>query len=406
MLRKMVISIFIVTSLYANSLKELLNSVEVTNENYQAQQALQEMSKKQYESATKDNYPTFNLIGAYENNSKVLETEPEDIAYAELKASYTLYDGERIRNNELSKKSLHESQQLKTQYLKQEIMLEVIKQYFSYQNTKSAIDVINYKINELDGQIKKFEILVKNDLETKDKLQALIASKKEALYDIETLKIDLENSILQLSLLTGFDILPQDNDKLMEPTYDEKDRFDIEAKKLEAKSVKYTSEGFNYLPTISINNSLKKQEYLHYDETYNDKFNNQIMLQINFPIFDFGKISKDKEASQLEALALNKEIAYKEKSIQIERKLALKSLESSKIKLDSAISGVEATNTTYEFSKKRFDVNLISYTEYLTELTKKQDANYRVILAKNDIELKKANLAFALGIDLLTLIKE
>ena len=57
-------------------------------------------------------------------------------------------------------------------------MLEVIKQYFSYQNTKSAIDVINYKINELNGQIKKFEILVKNDLQTKDKLQALIASKK------------------------------------------------------------------------------------------------------------------------------------------------------------------------------------------------------------------------------------
>ena len=406
MFKNIFIFFLISTSLYAISLKELLNSVEVTNENYQAQQALQEMSKKQYESATKDNYPTFNLIGAYENNSKVLKTEPEDIAYAELKASYTLYDGERIRNNELSKKSLHESQQLKTQYLKQEIMLEVIKQYFSYQNTKSAIDVINYKINELNGQIKKFEILVKNDLETKDKLQALIASKKEALYDIETLKIDLENSILQLSLLTGFDILPQDNDKLIEPTYDEKDRFDIEAKKLEAKSVKYTSEGFNYLPTISINNSLKKQEYLHYDETYNDKFNNQIMLQINFPIFDFGKISKDKEASQLEALALNKEIAYKEKSIQIERKLALKSLESSKVKLDSAISGLEATNTTYEFSKKRFDANLISYTEYLTELTKKQDANYRVILAKNDIELKKANLAFALGIDLLTLIKE
>lgn len=406
MFKNIFIFFLISTSLYAISLKELLNSVEVTNENYQAQQALQEMSKKQYESATKDNYPTFNLIGAYENNSKVLKTEPEDIAYAELKASYTLYDGERIKNNELSKKSLHESQQLKTQYLKQEIMLEVIKQYFSYQNTKSAIDVINYKINELNGQIKKFEILVKNDLETKDKLQALIASKKEALYDIETLKIDLENSILQLSLLTGFDILPQDNDKLMEPTYNEKDRFDIEAKRLEAKSVKYTSEGFNYLPTISINNSLKKQEYYHYDETYNDKFNNQIMLQINFPIFDFGKISKDKEASQLEALALNKEIAYKEKSIQIERKLALKSLESSKVKLDSAISGLEATNTTYEFSKKRFDANLISYTEYLTELTKKQDANYRVILAKNDIELKKANLAFALGIDLLTLIKE
>ena len=406
MLKNILIFFLISTSLYAVSLKELLNSVEVTNENYQAQQALQQMAKKQYESASKDNFPTLNLIGAYENNSKVLEHEPEDILYGELKASYTLYDGGRITNNKLAKKSLYESQKFNTQYLKQEIMLDVIREYFSFQNSKSAIEVLNYKINELDEQIKKSEILVKNDLVTKDKLQALIASKKESLYDIETLKIDLENSILQLSLLTGVDILPQDDDKLLEPVYKEEQRYDIEAKKLEAQSLKYNEKMHNYLPTISINNSLKKQEYLHYDEIYNDKLNNQISLQINIPIFDFGKISKDKEASQLETLALNKEIEYKEKSIQIERKLALKSLESSKIKLDSAIAALEATNTTYEFSKKRFDANLISYTEYLTELTKKQDANYRIILAKNDIELKKANLAFALGIDLLTLIKE
>lgn len=406
MLKNILILFLISTSLYAVSLKELLNSVEVTNENYQAQQALQQMAKKQYESASKDNFPTLNLIGAYENNSKVLEHEPEDILYGELKASYTLYDGGRITNNKLAKKSLHESQKFNTQYLKQEIMLDVIREYFSFQNSKSAIEVLNYKINELDEQIKKSEILVKNDLATKDKLQALIASKKESLYDIETLKIDLENSILQLSLLTGLDILPQDDDKLLEPVYKEEQRYDIEAKKLEAKSLKYNEKMHNYLPTISINNSLKKQKYLDYDEIYNDKLNNQISLQINIPIFDFGKISKDKEASQLETLALNKEIEYKEKSIQIERKLALKSLESSKIKLDSAIAALEATNTTYDFSKKRFDANLISYTEYLTELTKKQDANYRIILAKNDIELKKANLAFALGIDLLTLIKE
>ena len=406
MLKNILILFLISTSLYAVSLKELLNSVEVTNENYQAQQALQQMAKKQYESASKDNFPTLNLIGAYENNSKVLEHEPEDILYGELKASYTLYDGGRITNNKLAKKSLHESQKFNTQYLKQEIMLDVIREYFSFQNSKSAIEVLNYKINELDEQIKRSEILVKNDLATKDKLQALIASKKESLYDIETLKIDLENSILQLSLLTGLDILPKDDDKLLEPIYKEEQRYDIEAKKLEAQSLKYNEKMHNYLPTISINNSLKKQKYLDYDEIYNDKLNNQISLQINIPIFDFGKISKDKEASQLETLALNKEIEYKEKSIQIERKLALKSLESSKIKLDSAIAALEATNTTYDFSKKRFDANLISYTEYLTELTKKQDANYRVILAQNDIELKKANLAFALGIDLLTLIKE
>ena len=46
MLKKIIVLIFIATSLYANSLKELLSNIEVTNENYQAQQALQEMAKK------------------------------------------------------------------------------------------------------------------------------------------------------------------------------------------------------------------------------------------------------------------------------------------------------------------------------------------------------------------------
>ena len=54
----------------------------------------------------------------------------------------------RITNNKLAKKSLYESQKFNTQYLKQEIMLDIIKEYFSFQNIKSAIEVLNYKINE------------------------------------------------------------------------------------------------------------------------------------------------------------------------------------------------------------------------------------------------------------------
>jgi outer membrane protein TolC len=124
------------------------------------------------------------------------------------------------------------------------------------------------------------------------------------------------------------------------------------------------------------------------------------------PIFDAGKISKDKESSQLEVLALNKEIEHDEKRVKIEKDLAFLSLESAKAKLNSAISALEATNTAYDYSKKRFESNLISYTEYLQELTKKQEANSRVITARNEIEIKKAELAFALGTNLITLIKD
>ena len=68
MLKNILIFFLISTSLYAVSLKELLNSVEVTNENYQAQQALQQMAKKQYESASKDNFPTLNFVSVIDKS--------------------------------------------------------------------------------------------------------------------------------------------------------------------------------------------------------------------------------------------------------------------------------------------------------------------------------------------------
>jgi outer membrane protein TolC len=176
---------------------------------------------------------------------------------------------------------------------------------------------------------------------------------------------------------------------------------------LEVKSLKHNASSINYLPTVTINNSLKQTDYINYHGTsYDDGVNNQISLQVSMPIFDAGKISKDKESSQLEVLALNKEIEHDEKRVKIEKDLAFLSLESAKAKLNSAISALEATNTAYDYSKKRFESNLISYTEYLQELTKKQEANSRVITARNEIEIKKAELAFALGTNLITLIKD
>lgn len=58
------------------------------------------------------------------------------------------------------------------------MMLNILKEYFAYQNAKSDLEVVNYKIKELDEQINKSQILVNNELSTKDKLQALIASKR------------------------------------------------------------------------------------------------------------------------------------------------------------------------------------------------------------------------------------
>ena len=148
-------------------LKELLNSVE-SNDSYQSKLAYVEKSKKEYESASTHIYPTIDMVGNYENNSKVYTDEAKSNVNGEIKSFYTLYDGEKLKNNELSKKKfIYESEELKIKYTKQEMMLNILKEYFTYQNAKSDLEVVNYKIKELDEQINKSQILVNNELSTK-----------------------------------------------------------------------------------------------------------------------------------------------------------------------------------------------------------------------------------------------
>ena len=251
------------------------------------------------------------------------------------------------------------------------------------------------------------EVQTLSHISTKELVEELSKRAGPVKHLAEAAKIQLKKSSLQISLLTSKDEILNDNQTLLEPTNNESVRDDIEAKRLEAKSLKHNASSINYLPTVTINNSLKQTDYINYHgSSYEDGVNNQVSLQVSMPIFDAGKISKDKEASQLEVLALNKEIEYDEKRAKIEKDLAFLSLESAKAKLNSAVAGLEATKTAYDYSKKRFESNLISYTEYLQELTKKQEANSRVITARNEIEIKKAELAFALGTNLITLIKD
>lgn len=406
MLKKLFILFALLTSLLnANSLKNFLLNIE-KNENYQAQLDIQEMAKKTYDSASDEHFPKIAFVGAYEKNSNLPKNQAEEILSGQVIASYILYDGGRISKDELAKKSLFEAEKFKSKYLKQELMLNLIKEYFSYQNNKYAIEALKYKINELEEEIKKINILLENDLTTKDKLQALIAAKKLALYNVETLNLALEKSLLQIYLISNLNSLPKDDESLIEPRYKEENRADIEAKKYELESVKYQAEKFNYLPRISINNALQKNKFINFDLIDDSKLNNKLSFQLEVPLFDFGKISKDKESAKLKTLAINKQIEYQKKALQVQRSLALKALESSKSKLNSALASMEATNTAYEFTKKRFTSNLLSYTEYLNELTKQQEAKYRVKEAQNDIEVRKAELAFFLGIDLLSLVKD
>lgn len=399
-------------STYADvGLKELMNAVH-ENDWYQSQLSYQEKAKKDHESSQREYFPTVDMIAGRDSRLKKTSYEPYNSDYIGLKASYILFDGFKKEGNIASKKSAYDAQMNKSEFTKQQALFSIIKEYYTIQNAKSGILVLNYKLKELDENIKNITVLVQHNLATQDKLHAMIASKKEAEYDLESMKLQLESSHLKLLHVTGLPLSLDKEEEFLQEVVPKngQQRADIEANKRMAESLEFAASQYTYMPTIAVQYTMKNNTYSAVEEqsgtTSLPKQNSDISLQFSFPLFDAGKITKDKEAAKLGVLAMNQEIASKEKEAMMEQEIAQRALKAARIKLDAADAALNATSTAYEYAKKRFRENLISHTDYLSELTKKEEAYYRSIAAKNEIELKKAEYAFAIGIDLMTLLGE
>lgn len=398
--------------LYADiGLKELMKVIH-NNESYQSQLSYQEKAQKEHESSQKEYFPTVDMIAGRDTKFKKTSYEPQNSDYMGLRASYILFDGFKREAKIASQKSVYDAQTYKSEFTKQQLLLSIIKEYYTIQNAKSGMLVIDYKLKELEENIKNVTVLVHNDLATNDKVHAMIASKKEAEYDLESMKLQLESSRLKLLHVTGLSLSLEKEEEFLREAESTNDgqRADIEADKNMAQSLEFALSQYTYMPTIAVQYAIKNNNYSAFEEqsgtTSLPKQSSDLSLQFSFPLFDAGKISKDKEAARWGLLALHQEIAYKEKEAKMEQEIAKRALDAARIKLNAANAALNATSMAYEYAKKRFRENLISHTDYLSELTKKEEAYYRSIAAKNEIELKKAEYAFAMGIDLATLLGE
>ena len=408
MYKKFVISVLATNAiLHAQSLSSLLLQVE-SNEGLQAQKALEQSINSKHSSAIRGYAPKFELLGGYSKKSQTTEFEPKESKVGEAKVSAAIFDGLKREGIIMSASKNAESERFKTGHVKQSIMLDTVREYFGAITAASMSEATGFKISELDQNIKRLTVLTQNGLATKDTLEAMVASKKEAEYEMENISLALQNSLLKLELYTGKSGIVPTKTILSEPN-GENERADIKADKLAVEGLKWLEWQSSYLPSLSVENSYKKYSYGQYNDMGGaqklPEYQNVLSLQLSFTIFDFGKIAKERESARLQTLAASKNLAYKQNGVAIESKLKKIELEAAKKKLDAAKAALAAMETSYGYTKKRFDANLISYTDYLAELTKKEAALSRVASASSEVEIKKAELAFATGIEIQTLTK-
>ncbi len=407
-MRVLIIAAMCLGALHAQTLGELLEKAK-NNGALQAQMLQEQKSESQKGAAMRAYSPTVEAIGAYSKKANTVVFEPKAVKTGEIRASMTIFDGLRRESAIGAATKNADAQKLTTEFTKQSVYLDITKEYYAYFDALYALEAVDFKIRELEQNIKKFGVLVTNGLATKDSLEAMTASKKEAEYERENISLAMQGARLNMELYTSEKISELHPITLAEQSTKEAQRADIKADKLLLESLGHREGQYTYLPTLVVQDSFKKSSYSTYDDMGGlqklPENNNELLVQLSFTLFDFGRISKEKEAAKLETMAAAKNLAYKQNALGVETKVRRIALEAAKKKLEAAKAGLEATNTAYEYTKKRFDENLISYTDYLSELTKKQDAITRAKTAENAVELKKAELAFASGIDINSLIK-
>lgn len=400
----------IAASLWGNDLFTLLSN---TKNNLRIESARLEIEKSQslLDEAKTAYFPTITAAGIYQRKDKATDFEPKTIKGFELGAEITVFDGFRreallsaLRSNKVGALESLEQE-------RQNVMLETIATYYDYLDTRMRLEVISEKQKELDAQVKRFEILVHNDLSTRDVLKSLIASRLSADYDEHQLKTLIEKHRKHLELLSGVSVAePISFQPLRDITTGSIMRHDLQSDRASIEILKHTEDRYTYLPTLSVGGKHKSYDYNDYDTmggaNIQPENQNELSAKISMTLFDMGRISQEREQARIDTLKAQKMLDYKTRKLQNDADISFLNIQSAHNALNAARAEEDARHEAFITIKTRFEAGLLNTTDYLSELTALTDARVKARHAQNALQVAKANAAYALGTDLITLTEE
>ncbi len=285
--------------------------------------------------------------------------------------------------------------------LKNTISLDVTRLYFEYLSLNADKEATHQEITQLQAELERLEMFYKTGAVTRDevdKIDSRLKSANVALHEIElaiqTVVHTLEYYTVQevQSIEAGSSLrLPELHDGEMRP--------DIKALELEAQSVMYEAQAKKSQnnPSIFFDNTWSYTKY-YFDVEPTTRFlvNNQNIATLNvaWNILDFGATQKSYEAKQYEYLSKKASLEHEKNKAEVDYRLAKKAYEIAKLKIEATKATLDATSATYELIKLKYQNGTIDNVAYLQALSEKYDAQRGFERAKNDLEVKKAEVLF------------
>jgi outer membrane protein TolC len=132
---------------------------------------------------------------------------------------------------------------------------------------------------------------------------------------------------------------------------------------------------------------------------------NIFSVNLNWNIFSFGETYHKYQSKYKQYLSLKSKFEYEKNRANVDLQLALKGYNIAKLKLQSAQLSLKAANSTFEVVKSKYENGLVDNVAFLESLSEKSNAMSVVEKSKNDIEIKKAQIIFHSGKELIGYIE-
>ncbi|MBR2495041.1 TolC family protein [Helicobacter sp.] len=402
-------------------LKDLLNGAD-SNYSLQAQM-LQAQSNKKVASVAKAAFlPRFDIDYDYQHNYKTINNMMQfgnfgnyQTQAANARFSLDLFSGFSTINMIREKNATYRSSVADVEYTKQSIYLQVIQQYYSYFNNLSQLLSLKRQLDQVRADLVRIQKLYESGLSTIDDLESLRSQVSSSEYQIADMRLSVEQNILMLKYLTNIDFDGLKREDLATPALkDNLERQDIISLKEQINALKYQNKQQHYYPTITLSDTytwqIQKPEYVANPTKFGSDpatapfyqrlfptHANVIGLSVTLKVFDDIGVSFQKQVLRLSQLAQEKQLAYKQAEKTKDEMLYRKTLEVARSKILSAEASLKSANISFDNVRKKYNNQLVNFTDYLRALSTKYNAEATYNQALNNYELQKANYIFYSG---------
>ncbi|WP_295701495.1 TolC family protein [uncultured Helicobacter sp.] len=333
-----------------------------------------------------------------------------------IKGNWEVFSGLKTYHKVREKASLYRASLEDKESTKDQLFLSIIEQYYGYFTNRAKLVSLEQKRVQLQSNVKRVERLFNAGLTTVDDVESLRAEFLATEHELANVRLEAEKNKLMLSLLANVEVGDLERKTIKAPLFKlEENRHDLNMLGFQADSAKYQARQITYLPIISISDTyvsnggvdaafkgLGAAEAAQYGSIITRQYppkQNQIMINATIHL-DFLTTYKQYQAARLGYLKNLKELAYKKEEQKKDEKLYRKSLEIAVAKIKASEAALRSASIAFENVAKKYDAQILNFTDYLQSLTTKVEAEATYNQALNDYEMQKAYYIYYSGQDL------